>query len=49
MAHKLGVLKCDTGAQNPSYVAFAFFLFNYILHWIGFKIFFTDSQYLASN
>jgi len=29
---------CDTGAQNPSFVVFVFFLLNHILHCICFKI-----------
>ena len=37
---------CDTRAQNQSYVVFGF-LFSHILHWIYFKILFTESKYLV--
>ena len=37
---------CNTEAKNPSLVAC---LFSHILHWICFKILFTESKYLVSN
>jgi len=39
---------CDTEAQNPSLVVFAF-LFILMLHCICFKILYTESKYLVSN
>jgi len=46
--HPRDATKCDTTAQNLSYVVSSSLL-NHILHWICFKILFTYSKYLVYN